>query len=136
MAFVTIEDLYGQAEIIVFENAYIKAQRHLLEENIILIDGRLSIREDEDAKIVANRITEFKGVTYSNKSNAVTIDITNLSEERKDKLRGAIRFFSGDRNNCRIDIKNGERVDSAGGVIMNEQIFKEFEDIVGSGNIK
>ena len=52
MAFLTVEDLYGQAEIIVFENSYIKAQTYLLEENIILVDGRLSIREDEATKIV------------------------------------------------------------------------------------
>ena len=69
------------------------------------------------------------------KSNVVTINITNLSEEQKEKLRGAIRFFAGDRNNCRIDIRNGERLDSAGGVLMNENIFEEFKEIVGSENI-
>ena len=70
------------------------------------------------------------------KSNSITIDITNLSDEQKDKLRGAIRFFAGDRNNCRIDIRNGERVDSAGGVLMNEAIYKEFQEIVGESNIR
>jgi len=69
------------------------------------------------------------------KKNAITIDITNLSEEQKDRLRGAIRFFAGERNNCRLDIKNGERIDSAGGVLMNENILKEFKDIVGVDNI-
>ena len=84
---------------------------------------------------MANKIIEFKGETHGNKSNTVTIDITNLSEEQKDKLRGAIRFFAGDRNNCRIDIKNGDRVDSAGGVLMSEQIYQAFQDIVGEVNI-
>ena len=136
MAFTTIEDLYGQCEIIVFENCYQMCSDFLMEGNIVTVEGRLSIREDEDVKIVANKITEFKGETHHSNSNVVTIDITNLSDNQKDRLRGAIRFFAGDRNNCRIDIKNGERVDSAGGVIMNEQIFKEFEEIVGSENIK
>ena len=38
MAFVTIEDLYGTAEVIVFENAYLKAGKSLVEENIVLVD--------------------------------------------------------------------------------------------------
>ena len=135
MAFTTIEDLYGQCEIIVFENCYQMCSNYLIEGSIVVVEGRLSIREDEDVKIVANKIVEFKGDTHSTKSNVVTIDITNISEEQKDKLRGAIKFFAGDRNNCRIDIKNGERVDSAGGVLMNEDIFKEFLDIVGNENI-
>ena len=137
MAFTTIEDLYGQCEIIVFENCYQMCSNILLEGSIVLIEGRLSIREDEAVKIVANKIIEFKGEMHQeHKSNSITIDITNLSDEQKDKLRGAIRFFAGDRNNCRIDIKNGERLDSAGGVLMNEAIYKEFQEIVGESNIR
>ena len=135
MAFTTIEDLYGQCEIIVFENCYQMCSSYLMEGSIVVVEGRLSIREDEDVKIVANKIVEFKGEAHNSNGNVVTIDITNLSEEQKDKLRGAIRFFAGDRNNCRIDIKNGERLDSAGGVLMSEDIFKEFQEIVGKENI-
>ena len=135
MAFTTIEDLYGQCEIIVFENCYQMCSSYLMEGSIVVVEGRLSIREDEDVKIVANKIVEFKGEAHSHNGNVVTINITNLSEEQKDKLRGAIKFFAGDRNNCRIDIKNGERVDSAGGVLMSEKIFKEFKEIVGEENI-
>ncbi len=136
MAFITIEDLYGQCEIIVFENCYQMCSNYLMEGSIVVIDGRLSIREDEDVKIVANKITEFKGEIHLAKSNVITIDITELADQQKDKLRGAIRFFAGNRNNCRIDIKNGDKVDSAGGVLMNEEILKEFIEIVGENNIK
>ncbi len=41
MAFVTIEDLYGTAEVIVFENAYLKAGKSLVEENIVLVDRQI-----------------------------------------------------------------------------------------------
>ena len=64
MAFMTVEDLYGSTEIIVFDSCYSKAQNILLDENIVLIDGRLSIREDEPVKIVANNITEFSETSY------------------------------------------------------------------------
>ena len=134
MAFTTIEDLYGQCEVIIFENCYQMCSNILMNENIVLVEGRLSIREDEDVKIVANKIIEFKG-EKAKSSNVLRINITNLSEAQKDKLRGIIKFFAGDRNNCRIDIQNGDRVDSAGGILINNEIFKEFVDIVGKDNI-
>ena len=59
MAFVTVEDLYGSCEIIVFDSCYGRANGILLEENIVIIEGRLSIREDEETKIVANKIPSF-----------------------------------------------------------------------------
>ena len=40
MAFVTIEDLYGTAEVIVFENAYLKDGKSLVEENIVMVDRK------------------------------------------------------------------------------------------------
>ena len=62
MAFVTVEDLYGSTEIIVFDSCYNRSSGVLLEDNIVLVDGRLSIREEDDVKIVANSITDFETV--------------------------------------------------------------------------
>lgn len=45
MAFVTVEDLYGTVEIIVFENCYQEASKYLVEESIVMVEGRLSIRK-------------------------------------------------------------------------------------------
>ena len=68
MAFVTIEDLNGSVEIIIFEPTFLKYQDKLLEENIIMIKGRLSIREDDNTKIVAQEIRNF-GEKFSENSN-------------------------------------------------------------------
>ena len=154
MAFMTVEDLYGSTEIIVFDSCYSKAQNILLEENIVLIEGRLSIREDDDVKIVANNITEFNenSVQQSNNYNKpnvnnvgaddpvrpkmVTINITNLTEEQKSKLRGAIKFFSGDRNNIAISVKNEDKILPCGAIYLTEKILKQLKEIVGEENIK
>ena len=48
MAFITIEDLYGTAEVICFENCYQSSANILVEDNVVLVEGRLSIREDEE----------------------------------------------------------------------------------------
>ena len=101
MAFVTIEDLYGQIEVITFENAYLSAKDSLIEENIVLVKGRLSIREEEKTTIIANEITNF-GVQ---KRKILNINITTLNEETKKKLRGAIKYFNGEMNNIGVQVK-------------------------------
>ena len=58
MAFVTIEDLTGAMEIILFDLAYSRWSNLLNEGNIVFIDGKLSIR-DNDSTIIANELQEF-----------------------------------------------------------------------------
>lgn len=60
MAFVTLEDLYGSIEVIIFENCYMQCSNELVDENIVLVEGRLSIREDEETKIVAREIKNYQ----------------------------------------------------------------------------
>ena len=131
MAFVTIEDLYGQAEVIVFENAYIKAGNNLVEENIVLVDGRLSVREDDETKIVANEIKEFG----EQKQKVLILDITNADEPEKAKLRGAIKYFKGDRNNINVFVKVGETKSSCGPMYCTDEIMQVFKDIAGQDKV-
>lgn len=144
MAFVTVEDLYGSTEIIVFENCYNRASSVLLEDNIVLIDGRLSIREDDDVKIVANSIVDFENVlkatekenTQEQKPKILTLNIQNATEKQKTRLRGAIRFFSGERNNIAVQIIDNEGTKPCGAIYLNKDILTEFEEILGKENVK
>ena len=131
MAFVTIEDLYGMAEIIVFENAYMQAGNCLVENNIVLVEGRLSIREDEETKIVANKIYPFG----EKKQRKLVLDISSADEEEKAKLRGAIKYFSGEKNNLPVYVKIGEDIKPSGAIYYRESTEKIFEDILGESNV-
>ena len=132
MAFITVEDLYGQIEIIAFENVYMSSQNYLIEENIVLVEGRLSIRDDEATKIVASKISNFEDRT----PKTLHLNITDLSEEEKNKLRGAIKFFSGDKNNMPVVIEVGQELKPCGQIYCTEEILKVFEYIIGKENVK
>ena len=132
MAFITVEDMYGPTEVIVFENCYQNCANILVEDSIILVEGRLSVREDEDTKIVARDIKEF-GIQ---KRKILSIDITELDEDSKNKLRGAINFFSGDKNNMPIQIINGDKKDLAGGIYITDTILSELQELIGKERIK
>ncbi len=56
MAFVEIEDLYGIIEVIVFPKIYDEYEYLLKNDNIIIIEGRISLREEEDAKLICEKI--------------------------------------------------------------------------------
>ena len=131
MAFVTVEDLYGSVEIIVFESCYQNCSTILLEDNIVQIDGRLSVREDEATKIVARDIKEF----VAKKKEVLNINITDLNENLKNRLKGAIKFFSGDRNNIQIQIENGDKFAMAGGVFLNQNTLQEFKELIGDERV-
>lgn len=207
MCFVTVEDLYGATEIIVFESVYEKVQELLLEENIVIIEGRISIREEQDISIIASNIrdinskpsednknnfrqlqqnvvrggqTQYRTTMQQNVVNSnqnlqygratqknvvngnpnlqygrttqqniassnpnsfygktLLINIENLDEEHKKKLRGAIKFFGGERNNLKVSVKQSETLISKCGAIMgSEQIIEEFKEIAGANNVE
>ena len=92
-------------------------------------------------KIVASSIRDLNENAISQEKNpsrisCVSIDITNLDENRKDRLRGAIKFFSGDRANVRLEIVQDGQVKPCGGIFMTNQILEQFEEIVSKDNIK
>ena len=131
MAFVTVEDLYGSCEIIVFDSCYAQCANLLCDDSIVLVEGRLSIREDDEPKIVARTISELK----EHKNRKLNLDITNLNEEQKEKLRGAIKFFAGDNNNILLQIQNNETKSPAGSIFLTSEILKEFEELIGKENV-
>ena len=132
MAFVTVEDLYGTIEIIVFENCYNESSKYLTEESIVTVEGRLSLREDDEPKIVARTIKPFG----ENSRKILTIDINGMEEAEKDKLRGIIRFFHGDRNNMPVQISEDGELKPCGTIFFTDEILKEFEEIVGKERIE
>ena len=131
MAFVTIEDLYGSIEVIVFENCLQKAINNLIVDNIVIVDGRVSIKEEEEPKIVARDIL---GLELENQKS-LKLNIINADEETKAKLRGALKFFSGEKNNLPVYVitETGEK--ECGSIYCNKQILEQFEEILGKENV-
>ena len=138
MAFVTVEDLYGSAEIVVFDSVFSRCDNILVEENIVLVEGRLSIKEDEDARIIVQNIKEFSEENNAEdhvRKNTVLIDITELNETQKERLKGAIRFFSGDRVNMKISVLDKAQEKPCGAIYLTEAILEQFKEIVGEENV-
>ncbi len=56
MGFLTLEDQTGQVECLLFPKVYERYHREIAADQAVLVTGKLSVREDEDAKLLVDVI--------------------------------------------------------------------------------
>ena len=88
MAFLTIEDLVGTVEVVVFPKDYEKNQQYLNEDSKVFVKGRVSEEDDAASKLICEMIIPFDQtkkelwIQYANKQ-AYMQDEKNLFEMLK-----------------------------------------------------
>ncbi|MBE5776159.1 MAG: DNA polymerase III subunit alpha [Clostridiales bacterium] len=86
MGFLTLEDLTGQVEGLIFPRVYEKIGQDILEDQVVLCSGRLSVREDESPKLI--------------------VDTVELLREAEESIREAARLgLDGKPGKTRRDAK-------------------------------
>ena len=146
MAFLTFEDTYASAEVIVFPKTLMDKPALFYEGNIVLIHGRVSMREDEDTKIVC----EFVEPCPDEKSLPV-----QREEKKKGKAKGLFLRFdtaSSPQIACCIkllaifdgqvplyfyfnDNKEYKRNPIGFSIDVNEVLLRELKKILGESNV-
>jgi len=71
MAFITIEDLYGTVECIIFPQTFSKYATLLEKDTAILLDGTVNMKEEENTKLLVNSIRPL----VKEQGNTVSISI-------------------------------------------------------------
>mgnify|MGYP004466243163 CR=1 FL=1 len=62
MAFLTVEDLYGTVEVIVFPQTYEKKKEQLQTDEKVFIKGRANVEENKNGKIICQDIIPFEQI--------------------------------------------------------------------------
>jgi DNA polymerase-3 subunit alpha len=62
MAYLTLEDMYGTVEVIVFSRVYEKMKELIREDAKVFIRGRVSLEDDKDGKIICRDILPFESL--------------------------------------------------------------------------
>lgn len=75
MAFITVEDLVGSVEVIVFPRDFEKNRTLIEEDNRVFIRGRVNAEEDKNAKLICSRI-----VAFSDAPKEIWIRFSNMAE--------------------------------------------------------
>ena len=141
MCFVTIEDMSASIECLVFSRQYAERVQYLQMGNIILISGRLSVREDKDATIVCETIEpnpknilkdEVKQEKKQRKGIFIRLKNRNCTEIKKvmtltDIFSGTFPMYA-----YYLDEKKYEKI---GSVNLNNPLINELKYILGDENV-
>ena len=95
MAFITVEDMTGGIETIVFPKTYELSKTLLLAGNVVLIKGRLSLKEDEDAKIVVDTIENAPENMQKKKKTGMFLRLQSQSSPQAFKCNELLQGRGG-----------------------------------------
>ena len=95
MAIMTLEDLDGDVEVLVFPSTFSKSAGLVKQDAIIFVKGRLNMREEEP-KIVANEIAAMESVKMKY-TKTVVIDLATpgLEASALDRLKKVLSRYPG-----------------------------------------
>lgn len=135
MAFITVEDLYGTVEIIVFPKDYEKNRRVLEEDRKVFVQGRVTVEEDKPAKLICSNILPFdeldKDLWIQCRTKEEYIEkepwlFQTLAEY--DGRDGVNIYLSGERARKRLPNSRSTRVCS--------ELLEKLYDKFGNENVK
>ena len=135
MAFLTIEDLYGTVEVIVFPKDYEKYSYLMTEDAKVFVRGRVSVEEDKNGKLICERIYPFGAAKRELWLQFATKEEYEAKEtEIMDILKGSdgqdmvVIYISSIRAMKRL----GENM----GVFANNELVNELNEKLGEKNVK
>ena len=135
MAFLTLEDLVGSVEVIVFPKDYEKNASYLNEDSKVFIKGRTSVEEDKDGKLICESIIPFENIPKK-----LWIKFQNIAGyEEKEKELFEILSTSDGRDNVVIYIEETKQIKKLGmnrNVNANNELVERLGKIFGTESVK
>ena len=135
MAFINLEDLLDSVEVIVFPKDYEKYASLLKEDEKIFVEGRASVEEDKDAKLICERVKSFDDIP---KKLWVQFPDMKAFEEGWQKLVGIIDTSEG-RDHVMVYVAAENKRKDLGiqyGVSITAGLTEALCDAFGSDNIR
>ncbi len=135
MAFIALEDLSSSIEVIVFSKVFEQNIKNITENNIILLKGRLSLKEDEDPKIIAENITEIEKAIADSKT--LYLKIESAEGEQFCAVREILRENRG-VHKVIIYLKDTKSVKAAPQSLYinpSERLFSDLSEILQKDDI-
>ena len=135
MAFLKIEDLVGTVEVIVFPKDYEKNSNLLIEDSKVFIQGRASVEEDKDGKLICEKITAFDQIPRKVWIRFADMEAYNAGERQ---LLEAIAYSEGhDRVGIYIDNpRKTKELPPNQNVHIDDALLEKLCQIYGSERVK
>lgn len=159
MAFFSLEDKYGEIECIAFASQYERYSAFIKEDEAICVEGNISLREDEDPKLLVSGIVELiedadydRYVSVSPKIVKISakkeekhrlegqpaklyLRVPDLNSEKYNKAKNLADIFEGNVRLFFYDTSTAKYSEYTHGVELTDYIYNEFISLLGKENV-
>jgi DNA polymerase-3 subunit alpha len=135
MAFITVEDLVGTVEVVIFPRDYEQFRGLLEEDRKVFIRGRVSGEDEKDSKMICEKIWSFEDIPRE-----LWVQFPSMEDykNQEDALFGFIREEEG-RDQVVIYVKSPKsikRLSENWGIQINQELLHKLTEYFGPENIK
>ena len=135
MAFLTLEDLVGTVEVVVFPKDYEKYQGLLQEDRKVFIRGRVSGEDDKASKLICEKIWDFEDIPRE-----LWVQFATMEEyqEKESQLFDILRGSDG-KDHVAIYVRSPRAVRRLGDnwtVRADEELTGGLAELLGKENVK
>ena len=112
MAFVTLEDFYGEIDLVVFPNLFAKCEYLLHADQKIVVKGKVSISEDQPTSILCEDIIELERYVKTalrNKPVYLEIKIAHMQDQKLAGIKEVLSKHKGNHPVVLYSQKEGKR---------------------------
>ena len=135
MAFITLEDLVGTVEIIIFPKDYERYAKYLENDAKVFVEGRVTAEEDRNGKLICEKIISFDEV-----KRELWLQFQSKSdfEEKEGALYGKMMDADGSEH---VVIylaaeKQMKRLPENRNVAITKELLEELGNFLGKDNVK
>lgn len=135
MAFITLEDLLGTVEIIIFPKDFERYHAKLESDAKVFVQGRASVEEDRNGKIICEKIFSFEETKRELWLQFADLQTYAMKEE---ELFAMMRNYDG---NDSVVIylsaqKQMKRLPASRNVAINGDLLEALYEFIGKNNVK
>ena len=135
MAFLTVEDLVGTVEVVVFPRDYEKWQTLITDDARVFIQGRVNAEDDRPSKLILEKVHSFEDIPRE-----IWIQFKDKAEysAAEAELQSFLQSASGTSAVVIYlkDVKAMKRLPAAFCIRINKEILSELKKKYGGSNVK
>lgn len=145
MAFITVEDLSGSMEVLAFPKALLAASEAVHDNAVVVIKGRVSYKEDEPSKLIADSIVDVERyepdkikTDIKSTKNGLWLKLSSMRSESFEETKNLLQIFEGNFPVYMYfeDTKQRMLAPKSLWCTQSDLLVSELERVLGAGNVK
>ena len=145
MAFITVEVLSGSMEVLAFPKVLLAASEAVHDNAVVVIKGRVSYKEDEPSKLIADSIVDVERyepdkikTDIKSTKNGLWLKLSSMRSESFEETKNLLQIFEGNFPVYMYfeDTKQRMLAPKSLWCTQSDLLVSELERVLGAGNVK